>query len=139
MRKKLIFVGCILMISAMAFAEDTTTTQTCANGAGTVITGAITGNKYCKSNSRMTWWNAYAWCDGQGRKLFPLDECRCSGTIDCKKICPELTVGHSNIWVWTGTPGDASCSYVAELGQGNYSYTGYYGGRSWANYYALCY
>ena len=127
-----------LMVSMSALADDTTT-ETCADGSGTVVVGKISGNKYCKSNSKMTWWNAYAWCDGQGRKLFPLDECRCSGTINCKNICPELTVGYYNVFVWTGTPGDASCSYVAELNQGNYSYTGYSGVRSWANYYALCY
>ena len=136
MRKKLIFVGCILMISAMAFAEDTTTTQTCANGAGTVITGAITGHKYCKSNSTMNWWNANAWCDALGRRLFSIDDCEFSSTSGTSK-CHDLN-GIGDGWCWTGTPRGSAHAYDINLSSGDFNGNGDRG-IGFSSYYAFCY
>ena len=59
----------MLFMASMAVADDTTT-ETCANGAGIVITGNLSGHKYCLSNQNMSWWNAYAWCDSYSNNSF---------------------------------------------------------------------
>jgi len=86
--KQLILLTAVFMISTVTLANDTTSTKTCANGAGTVITGVVTGHKYCKSNVVINWWNANAWCDAQGRRLFSMDDCTYSvtGTTACADL-----------------------------------------------------
>ena len=92
----------ILTLSTTALADDTTATETCANGAGTVITGAVSGHKYCKSNNAMNWWNANAWCDGMGRRLFDVNsDCHYSIT---SMACLELAFGNEDPWFWTMNP-----------------------------------
>ena len=89
MKQFLMFTCFSIMIPTTIIAEETT--QTCANGAGTIVIGAITGHKYCKSNVKMNWWNAVSWCDAQGRRLFNLNDCGCSDTIaNCAQNCPEV-------------------------------------------------
>ena len=66
MNKFLFLTTCVLGISYHGFAQETST-ETCANGAGEVITGYITGTKYCISKTRIDWWNANAWCDALGK------------------------------------------------------------------------
>ena len=119
MNKLLILMCGVLIMSTVALADDTTTT--CANGAGTVITGAVTGHKYCKANRGMDYWNAYAWCDGQGRRLFDLSDCACSDTVsDCSgKKCPELNgVAATNVYVRTSTPSSSTHAYHVYLYNG---------------------
>ena len=83
MRKKLIFACCLLIMPCVVYAEDTTTTQTCANGAGIVVKGAIQG-EYCISTKFMNWWNAMAWCDGMRMKPLTKQDCACGNTTaDC--------------------------------------------------------
>ena len=114
--KQLILLTAILLISTVSFAEDTTT-ETCANGAGTVIEGAVAdanGNKhkYCISNKTMNWWNAVSWCDALGKKLFSLEDCGCSGTTNCTDRCPELYT-KIEAYAWTATPkGENSAHFV---------------------------
>ena len=81
--KQLILLTAILLTSSVVLAEDTTT-ETCANEAGTIITGAVTGHKYCLSNYYYDYWNAWAWCDAQGKRLFRMDDCGCDWSKDCK-------------------------------------------------------
>lgn len=106
MHKNLMIVCGVLMMFSVAFADDTVS-ETCADGAGTVVVGAVTGHKYCKSKIGMNWWNAVSWCDGMGRKLFSLDDCGCSNAVsDCTdgayRLCPELKkAAQSNTWVWS--------------------------------------
>ena len=116
MRKILIFTCGVIMMSSVAFADDTV--ETCANGAGTVVVGAVSGHKYCKSNSTMNWWNAFAWCDAQGRKLFDISECACSNTTaDCIYNCPEMNnVG--TMAIWTLTACDKKSNYRVGLSSG---------------------
>ena len=111
--KRLILLTAILLISTVVLAEDTTT-ETCANGAGTVITGAVTGHKYCMSNNTMNWWNAVSWCDGQDRRLFNLDDCGCSSTVSCTSKCPELLLNVDRR-IWTANPSGNSAAYHAGL------------------------
>ena len=101
MNKILILTCGVLMISSVVLGDDTTT-ETCANGAGTVITGAVSGHKYCVFRKNMDWWNAYAWCDGMGRRLFSLDDCIYSstGTKRCEDLAGVSGVAH----MWTATP-----------------------------------
>lgn len=104
MKTSLALMCGVLMMSSVVFAEDTV--ETCANGAGTIVTGAVTGYKYCRSNSNdMNWWNAVSWCDAMGRKLFDRANCACGNTTaDCAgSICPELKGVGSGDWVWTIT------------------------------------
>ena len=102
MRNVLILMCGVVMISSVAFAEDAV--ETCAGGAGTVVVGAVTGHKYCHGKKKMDWWNAYAWCDAMGRRLFDISDCACGNvTADCdNRMCPELvgvsTIGASNIY-----------------------------------------
>ena len=82
--KQLILLTAVFMISTVTLANDTTTTETCADGAGEIVTG----HKYCKSNVGINWWNANAWCDAQGRRLFSMDDCTYSvtGTTACADL-----------------------------------------------------
>ena len=127
------------MISTVTLAEDTTTTETCANGAGIVIEGAVAdanGNKhkYCRSNQQMNWWNAVSWCDALGRRLFSLDDCAFSvtSTTTCNDL-KGVVVGE--VWIWTSTPSGDSNAYRVNLSSGTIN-----GSRYRDNYlYALCY
>lgn len=103
MRRNLIFACFILMLSFATLAEDTIV-ETCANGAGTVVTGVVTGHKYCRSNKKMNWWNTNSWCDGLGMKLFDLSkDCACSDTVSncANRSCAELDGAISTDQVWT--------------------------------------
>ncbi len=128
MRLLMIICG-ILMMSSVVLAEDTTA-ETCADGAGTVVIGAVSGHKYCKSKIGMNWWNAVSWCDGIGRKLFSLDDCACSNaTANCNWIdnngnettlkgCPEMNKQQGVAISWTRTASSSYQSYRVGLQSG---------------------
>lgn len=91
MKYKIIaFIGGIALCTG-ALAES------CAGGAGTVVTGADGTTTYCASNITMNWWSAFAWCDAIEMQLIDL-------TQECNKVtgttaCPQFTgVGVSNVW-----------------------------------------
>ena len=115
---------------------DDAPTETCANEAGTIIIGN-SGYKYCKSNERMNWWNAWAWCDELRKKLFSLDDCGCDGTVNCSGVCYELNgVGSNDVRIWTQTAdGTKNASHVI-LSWGAINHT--YGNYRTATYWALC-
>ena len=140
MRKFLISCA-ILMMSSVVRAQETIT-ETCANGEGTIITGVITGHKYCMSNNPLNWWNAYAWCDALGRRMFKLDDCACSASTNCNYRCADL-VGTGSQPVWTATPEITNGnSYRVVLSTGDYSdlHVEHYRRRYYDNVnYALCY
>lgn len=136
--KQLILLTAILLTSIMALADDGTTTETCANGAGRVITGAVSGHKYCKSNQVMNWWNAHAWCDALGRRVFDRSNCSCGDiTADCAgNKCPDLKGVRDSEYIWTATPRDSSHVYVVYLSSG-LVYNDYR--INYTHYSALCY
>lgn len=111
---KILMLTCgMLMVFSVALAEETTP-ETCANGAGTVVTGTVTEHKYCMSNETMNWWNAHAWCEGLKSRLFDLDlkNCGCNNaTINCKASCPDLAFGGTDTWVWTSVPYSTEQAY----------------------------
>ena len=108
----------ILMVSSIALADDTTT-ETCANGAGTIVIGAVSGHRYCRSTNTMEWWNAYAWCDSMKTRLFDLSDCACgTTTADYVNKCPEMTKVDTTTWSWTKVPFGADNAYVVNLKTG---------------------
>lgn len=108
-----------MLTVSTVIADDavSTTPEMCSNGTGTIVIGAVTGHKYCKSNQRMNWWNAYAWCDAQGRQLFNMDSCMCSGITNCQGVCLELMAVGSG-WIWSSTPRPAPLAYGVLLSSG---------------------
>ena len=104
MKQFLMTICGFLFITSVAMADDTTV-EKCANGAGTVVVGTVTGHKYCMSNNSMNWWNAYSWCDAQGRRLISLDDCGCSVEVNCHNVCAEFKQMLRK-YGWTATPGD---------------------------------
>ncbi|MBQ9739144.1 MAG: hypothetical protein IJV75_06540 [Alphaproteobacteria bacterium] len=138
---KILALTCgVLMLSSIAFADDTVS-ETCANGAGTVITGAVTGHKYCMSNKTMNWWNANAWCDALGRRLVDKIDCACDNiTVDCSKNkCPDLTdVYPYVVAAWTVRTSNSTHADRVELPTGEFAYN-VYAPRSKSGLRALCY
>jgi len=115
--KQLILLTAVFMISTVTLADDTTATEICADGAGTIITGAVSGHKYCKSKNRMNWWNAVAWCDTQGRRLFDRSDCACGNTTaDCANSkCPDLNgIVAQDDYIWA-TPIGSSATYQIRI------------------------
>lgn len=102
MKKILLPVSSLLLLTSIAIADDT---STCADGAGKIVTGTVTGHQYCMSNQQMkNWWNAMAWCDGLRRRAFNVNDCACSNTTaNCAgNKCAELiNVYNTNFGVWT--------------------------------------
>ena len=127
----------ILLTSTVATAEDTTV-ETCANGDGTVIVGVITGHKYCRSNMKMNWWNAYAWCDGLKRRMFSMDDCQSFNATEF--VCNELKDSGGSGWCWTANPSGSSKSYYVNAASGfSNPNTHAHDRRSDTYDYALCY
>ncbi|MBR5129620.1 MAG: hypothetical protein IKV03_00125 [Alphaproteobacteria bacterium] len=136
---KVVALTCgILMFSSIAFADDVNV-ETCADGVGTVIVGAVTGHKYCKGK-RMDWWNANAWCDAQGRRLFSLSDCGCSDlTANCAgNICADL-LGVSEKWAWTSSHSDSSNAYQVDLSSGKMRVMGHNYMSTYDYSFVLCY
>lgn len=114
-----LLMGSILLTSSVARADDTPE-ETCANGAGTVKVGAVSGDKYCRSNKSMNWWNAMAWCDAQGKQLIDLNtDCYRNGTTS-RWNCPEM-VGCVSTWIWTRSPSGSKIVLID--GSGNTAYS----------------
>ena len=97
MHKFLLLTCLICFMSMVALADETV--ETCAGGGGTIVIGAVTKYKYCKSNNSMNWWNAVSWCDAQKKELFTLDDCARNVTTSYWH-CPELVLGN-RFEAWT--------------------------------------
>ncbi|MBO7257681.1 MAG: hypothetical protein J6V11_01940 [Alphaproteobacteria bacterium] len=139
MRKILMLTCGILMVSSVVFAEDTV--ETCANGAGFVLIGAVTGHKYCSSYNTMNWWNAWAWCDAMGMRMFDLKDCACGTTTsDCaNNKCPEMTnIGESQ-WNWIAKSKNASQAYGVNPSHGQTYHSWNRDNSAYGSFHALCY
>ena len=133
----LMLMGCILMMFSVVRADDTVV-QTCANGAGTIVKGVVSGRQYCKSNQKMNWWNAISWCDAQRKSLFSLSDCQCDGAKNCNKRCPELLMGNDeNPWIWTSNASGESYAYFVFFSTGEI-FNDSFRRESAYNHYALC-
>ena len=111
---KILLLSCLL-ISFVVHAEDlTNSTKNCANGAGKVEIGNVSGREYCKSNqSNLNWWNAWAWCDALRMKMIDRSDCECSNTVaDCINSCPEfISDTGTERWFWFNEHKDTSTAY----------------------------
>ena len=128
------------MVPSITLADDIPS-ETCANTAGTVVAGAISGHKYCISNKTMNWWNAHTWCDAQGRRMFSLEDCGCTSTTNCQNRCPEasylLGENAKDGYFWTSTHRTNQHPYSVYL---PYSYTEHnYSLVKSANLFTVCY
>lgn len=121
MHKFLILIYCLLMISSVTMAEEDTTPETCANGAGTVFVGKVSNHKYCRSNKTMNWWNAVSWCDSIHMEPFDLNDCHWEQVTSLSN-CPEAT-GISDGMFWTATLTQDNKRHVIEAYSGYIKYT----------------
>ena len=139
MHKILILTCGLLIMSSVAMAEGETAVETCAGGAGTILTGK-SGYKYCRSNKGTNWWNAHTWCDALGKRMFDLNtDCGCDGVANCSKLCPELIKSETNTFlVWTAAPTKTSAYTVFTDSGGIVLFEGraYY--NNWGYPSALC-
>ena len=120
MCKSLFLTACIFAVSCQVFAQETTT-ETCANGAGIIITGNISQKKYCMSKTTMNWWNANAWCDALGKQLFNTNNCQrfgtgCSTNNKCLEFQnQEIGLSSACNTVWTQNVSDDQRPYIITL------------------------
>ena len=138
MRKILLFICGIMMISSVAMAEETTV---CANGSGEIVKGN-NGTLYCKSKLKMNWWTALGWCQAIGKTPihYPSD-CRCVG-----ERCPTEMVGCPNFkgvfttptYAWTSMPQGNSEALGIDLVSGKVLTYGVDLPRTTTNKFALC-
>ena len=96
------------------------------------------GYEFCKSNSTMTWWSAFTWCESNGRHLATFSE-MCPGIAPAANntdgACPALQ-GFMPIsqWVWSGHPIGNNKVLMVSL-----SNSAIYGNHSFDYlYYAFC-
>ena len=139
MKTSLALMCGVLMMSSVVFAEDTV--ETCANGAGFVVVGMVTGHKYCSSYKEMNWWNAWAWCDAMGMRMFDLNDCACGNTTaDCANMCPEMKEA-SNVsqWNWTTRSKNASQAYGINPSHGKIYHSWNRDNSAYGSFHALCY
>ncbi len=143
MNKGLMLIGGFLLVSSVVLAEETVMGEACAGGAGTIVKGAVSNHKYCKSNTPMTWWNAVSWCNGLkdetggNRRLFSLSDCACSTvTANCAGLkCAEVVGMWKDGQAFTDIPVSAGGVHSVHLSAGNI----YTANRANANtYYPLC-
>ena len=89
------FMALGLLCATQALAE--TTWEKCnANNGGTLVT--IGGDTFCKSNSTMNWWSAYAWCQAMDGYMPSIAEL-CPG----KSITDDNACGRTYGDTWSST------------------------------------
>ena len=128
----ILMVSIFFMMTSVVLADDAI--ETCANGAGRIVTGKITGNKYCMSETKMNWWNAVTWCDGLGQQIFSLNDCECTASNNCTNVCPELVIDSTLVASpWVANPKGISGAYAVDVRWGTVVNTS----RSYTNF-TLC-
>ena len=80
------------------------------------------GYEFCKSNSTMTWWSAFTWCESNGRHLATFSE-MCPGIIaslnSAEGSCRNLTnTTVAGVRVWTAYPRNSGEAFVTGLSSG---------------------
>lgn len=100
-------LGLVCLLSCGTMAQEVKEFDSCANGGGAIIVGAVNKQKYCISHNIMNWWNAVAWCDAMGKKLVPFNQEECDTSAEpIHKTCPNFFGIDSpyGYRVWTSTP-----------------------------------
>ena len=136
MKKIIVFLMCVFAtISAVAEVSELP-----CNG-GSNIT-AKNGTKFCKSDQRMNWWSAFAWCDSQNLKLADLAT-MCPNTSQTPAgtagDCPNLQdVGEGPVWSSLAN-GDWKAIYVSlPSGAVDSANRTHATSQTYAHYHALC-
>ncbi len=118
-----------LTLSAPALADS------CAGGAGQTVTG-VDGKIYCRSNTLMNWWSAFAWCEAAGKTLVSLEDCNGqNGDVSGTAQCPNFAGVGTGGWYWTSSVPDVSRAYYVNLSSGVVDANA---GRNVHHVYALC-
>ena len=71
-----------------------------SGGTGTKVVG-VDGHSYCRSNIKMNWWSAFAWCEGIGKTLVSLEDCNgIDGSVPASDVaCPNFDhKGSGDVW-----------------------------------------
>ncbi len=128
-----VIFGLIITLPAIA-ANTGPTGNTCAHGTGVELIGMDGKTKFCKSETTMNWWSAFAWCDMAGGTLINMADCMYEGHNSGAQ-CP-LTAGISPKaeYFWMANADDVSHGYRV------YSWTGAVG-TAWTDNFttkALC-
>ena len=125
MNKKLFILSLIGLISA-------TSAYAACNG-GTEVTNTA-GTTFCKSNVKMNWWSAAAWCKENGLHLATMYEMCPSwdGNTGSGK-CPELK-GNGLGEVWSATANGSEYAFYVSLSDGDVDRKG----RDNRLFYAFC-
>ena len=139
MNKNKLLIGSLMLFLTFGMSTPTwsaitydETAGTCAGGSGEMFIG-VDGEKYCRSNVQMNWWSAFAWCEGAGGKLVPLDRCNGKkGDITGNVACPNFN-GKNTSNCWTSSVPNSAKGYHLSSGAINSTNS-----RDSANVYALC-
>ena len=114
MKKQSIILGLILTLMTATVARA----ESCANGAGTLVSG-WDGRSYCVGKASMNWWSAFAWCDAIGGTLLDITaDCACSGS-SCPNVdaryCMNLSnkVSNGSYWSRNEVAGQSTTAYYA--------------------------
>jgi len=127
--KKKLFLTCLigLMFSTSVYAK-------CEGG--TEITNTV-GTTFCKSNVKMNWWSAFAWCKANGLHLATMYEmCPSWNGNKGSGKCPELNGAGTGGDVWSSTAYDIDSAFVVSDGYVRNSTEGGFYRNS--GYFAFC-
>ena len=92
------------------------------------------GTTFCKSNVKMNWWSAAAWCKANGRRLATMYEICPSWNGNINVVCSELK-GQGNGYIWTATASSREYVFTLILSTGEVTN---YDARDSHNSYAFC-
>ena len=110
MKKKLLFV-CLIGLMSISSAH-----AKCDGG--TEITNTA-GTTFCKSNVKMNWWSAAAWCKENDLHLATMYEMcpNWDGNAALEK-CPELN-GNGDVYAWSATASGSENAFSVNLSYGH--------------------
>ena len=88
------------------------------------IAATCNGKTFCKSNARMNWWSAHAWCESQGLKLANFSD-MCPGVPQPSGAttgnCPNLNGVAEKGNVWSSLTSGSHYAIVVSLSSGTVS------------------
>ena len=130
MKKYIGLTALVFMFTTQVYAYPVWESTECNDAkGGTIVT--VGGDSFCKANSTMKWWSAYAWCDAMGGRMPTIlelcpDAPSLTEEVSCGRSYPTSTPnvhsstpsGSQTVWAlgWYGTKissnGSRSSSYT---------------------------
>lgn len=89
----------------------------CATSSYAGCDGGIAVAGFCKSNVKMNWWSAAAWCKGNAMQLATIYEMCPSWDGVYMGTCLELNQKGEG-YVWTSTAFQHDCAFMVRLSDG---------------------